>query len=276
MDAVKTLHAAEARNGIAGTTGQLKSGHYSLTCDWTCWLWSQGGSIFDRVGMFSGGDAEGLEGLAYMQELIRHMPPAATTWDWDEEGQSVAQGQAAMLISWGELFPSFDSKDSQVVGKMEAARPPAAKTLRPPADAGFGEIPNVGQQGGSAIALSKYSKNKDAAWIFMQWACSPDVMARVSTLGGGASPMRISSFEDPRVKAMAKVSPGTTRHFDAIKWTIDNAMGSAPDLPAWAEISNNVVPVELGKLLAGQYRSGKECMVAIKRQADELAKPFRT
>lgn len=204
------------------------------------------------------------------------MPPAATTWTWDGEGQSVAQGQAAMLISWCEFFPSFDGKGSQVVGKMEAARPPVAKKLRPPADAGFGEIPNVGHQGGSAIALSKFSKNKDAAWIFMQWACSPDVMARVSTLGGGASPVRISSFEDPRVKAIAKVGTGTTRHFDAIKWTIDNAMGSEPDMPAWAEISNNVVPIELGKLLAGQYRSGKECMDAIKRQADDMTKPFRT
>lgn len=276
MNAVKTINAAEQKNGVYGTTGQLKSGHYSLNCDWTAWLWSHGGSIFDKAGMFSGGDAAGLEGLAYMQELVKYMPPAATTWTWDGEGQSVAQGQAAMLISWGEFFPSFDGKDSKVVGMMEAARPPTPKKLRSPADAGFGEIPNIGHQGGSAIALSKYSKNKEAAWIFMQWVCSPDVMARVSTLGGGASPMRNSSFNDPRVKEMAKVGPGTTRHFDAIKWTIDNAMGSEPDMPAWAEISNNVVPVELGKLLAGQYKSGKECMDAIKKQADEMAKPFRT
>src|SRR4051794_33556631 len=151
MDAVKKIHAVESPNGIAGTTGQLKSGHYSLNCDWTCWLWSHGGSIFDKAGMFSGGDAQGLEGLAYMQELVRHMPPAATTWTWDGEGQSVAQGQAAMLISWCEFFPSFDGNGSQVVGKMEAARPPAAKKLRPPAEAGFGEVPNVGHQGGSAI-----------------------------------------------------------------------------------------------------------------------------
>jgi multiple sugar transport system substrate-binding protein len=276
MNAVKTINAAEQKNGVYGTTGQLKSGHYSLNCDWTAWLWSHGGSIFDKAGMFSGGDAAGLEGLAYMQELVKYMPPAATTWTWDGEGQSVAQGQAAMLISWGEFFPSFDGKDSKVVGMMEAARPPTPKKLRSPADAGFGEVPNIGHQGGSAIALSKYSKNKEAAWIFMQWVCSPDVMARVSTLGGGASPMRNSSFNDPRVKEMAKVGPGTTRHFDAIKWTIDNAMGSEPDMPAWAEISNNVVPVELGKLLAGQYKSGKECMDAIKKQADEMAKPFRT
>jgi multiple sugar transport system substrate-binding protein len=46
-------------------------------------------------------------------------------------------------------------------------------------------------------------------------------------------------------------------------------------MPAWAEISNNVIPVELGKLLAGQYQTPEECMEAIKSKADELAAPFR-
>src|SRR5690606_24263558 len=45
MNAARTIHEAESGNGIAGTTGQLKSGHYSLNCDWTAWLWSHGGSI---------------------------------------------------------------------------------------------------------------------------------------------------------------------------------------------------------------------------------------
>ncbi len=275
MEAVKAIHAAESQNGIYGTTGQLKSGHYSLNTDWTAWLWSHGGSIFDKDGFFSGGDPEGLEGLEYMLELVKYMPPAATTWTWDGEAQSVMQGIAGMLISWGEFFPGFDGPNSKVQGLMEAAIPPKEKKLRPPSAAGFGEIPHIGHQGGSALALSRYSKNPDAAWIFMQWVCSKDVMARVSTLGGGASPMRISAFEDPRVLAAAKVGPGTTRHFPAIRWTIDNAMGSEPDMPAWAEISNNVIPVELGKLLAGQYASGKECMEAIRKQADEMAAPFR-
>ena len=275
MAAVKTIDAAERGNGIFGTTGQLKSGHYSLNCDWTAWLWSQGGSIFDASQMFSGGDADGIAGLEYMLELVKHMPPAATTWTWDGEGQSVSQGTAGMLVSWGEFFPGFDGKDSKVVGLMEAAHPPKEAKLRTPEQAGFGEIPHIGHQGGSGLALSAYSKNQDAAWIYMQWICSPDVMARVSTLGGGASPMRISSFKDPRVLAAAKVGPGTTRHFPAIEWTINNAMGSEPDMPAWAEISNNVIPVELGKLLAGQYSSPQQCMDAIKGQADELAAPFR-
>ena len=88
--------------------------------------------------------------------------------------------------------------------------------------------------------------------------------------------MRLSAFKDPRVLAAAKVGPGTTRHFPAIEWTINNAMGSEPDMPAWAEISNNVIPVELGKLLAGQYaQPARSAWTAIKAKADELAAPFR-
>jgi multiple sugar transport system substrate-binding protein len=91
-------------------------------------------------------------------------------------------------------------------------------------------------------------------------------MARVSTLGGGASPMRLSSFEDPRVKEKAVVGPGTTRHFDVINWTINNAMGSEPDMPLWAELANNDIPVTLGKLLTGEAYDGN-----VQAAMDELA-----
>ena len=180
MAAEKAIDAAERGNGAFGTTGQLKSGHYSSSCDWTAWLWANGGSIFDKDMMFSGGDADGIAGLNYMLELVKHMPPAAKTWTWDGEGQSVGQGTAGMLISWGEFFPGFDGKDSKVTGLMEAAIPPKEKKLRTPAEAGFDEIPHIGHQGGSALALSVYSKIQDATWIFKQWVFSKDVMARVS------------------------------------------------------------------------------------------------
>ena len=95
----------------------------------------------------------------------------------------------------------------------------------------------------------------------MQWACSKEIMTRC-TLIGGFAPMRISSFDDPRVKAKAKVGPGTTRHLETVKWTIDNVMASEPDMPLWAGFSNNEIPVELGKLLTGQDYGGdaKKCM----------------
>lgn len=275
MANVKAIQAAEKGNGIYGTTGQLRSGHYSLECDWTAWLWGNGGSIFDKAGMFSGGDEAGMKGLEYLMEISKNCPPGATTWTWDGEGQSMAQGLAGQVITWGEYFPSFDGKDSKVVGLMEAAPPPKAIALRSPADAGFGEIPNVGHQGGSGLGLSKYSKNQEAAFIFMQWATSKDVVARGAVLGGGASPVRLSAFTDPRTKAAAKVGPGTTRHFPAVDYTINNMMGSEPDLPAWAELSNNVIPVELGKYLTGQTKTAKDCIAAMQPQVDEMAAPFR-
>ena len=74
--------------------------------------------------------------------------------------------------------------------------------------------------------------------------------------------------------AAAKVGPGTTRHFPATEWTINNAMGTEPKLPPWAEISNLVIPDELGKLLAGQ-QSPSQCMATIKERADKMAAPFR-
>lgn len=275
MNAVKALDEAERGNGIYGTTGQLKAGHYSLTCDWSAWLWANGGSVFDKNGLFSGGDQDGLGGLAYMLELAKHMPPAAKTWTWDGEAQSLAQGNAAMAISWGEFFPGFDGKDSRVVGLMEAARPPAESRLRSPDAAGFQEVPHIGHQGGSSICLSGYSRNPEAAWIFMQWVCSKDVAARSAVLGSGGAAVRNSTYKDPRVLAAAKVGPGTTRHFPATEWTINNAMGSNPKLPVWPELSNGIIPQELGKLLAGQHTTAQQCMATIGEQVDKATEPFR-
>ena len=86
---------------------------------------------------------------------------------------------------------------------------------------------------------------------------------------------RPSTFEDPRIKEAAKVSPGTTRHFPAIRETINNMMGSEPDMEAWPQISNDIIPVELGRLLAGQYDSPKKTMDTITEKVNEVTKPYR-
>ncbi len=88
--------------------------------------------------------------------------------------------------------------------------------------------------------------------------------------GRGFAPMRLSSFADERVKAKAKVGPGTTRHLETVKWTIDNVMASEPDMPLWAGYSTNELPTELGKLVTGQDYGGdaKKCMDAVAAMID--------
>lgn len=254
-----------------GATGQMKSGHYSLECDWTAWLWGHGGSIFGTDGKFTGNDEQGLAAMEYWDRLYKTMPPGVTGWTWDGQGQSVAQGVAATMMSWGEFFPYFDDPSAtKVSGLMEAVRCPKPKALRTVNETGFGEIPGVGHQGGSSLGVSRNSKNIDAAWIFMQWATCADTQALITTLGGGTGPTRNSVYDDPRVKANNRVGAGTTRHLDVVRDTIAMDMGSEPDLPQWAELANDTIPVRLGKYFAGEYGSAKEAMDDIAQATDKI------
>ena len=269
--AVKMITEMEKEAGIYGTGLQAKSGHYSLECDWSQAVWGHGGSIFNKDKKFSGNDAEGVAGLKWYQEMLKNSPANSVASTWDGQFQMGASGQMALCQSWAEFFPGWNADDSKVKGLFEMAPPlvgPA--TLRSRDAVGFGEIPNWGHQGGSSIGLSKYSKNIDAAWLFLQWACSKDIMTRC-TLAGGFAPMRTSSFADPRiVERKTRVGGGTTRHLDVVKNTIDNFMASEPDMPIWAGLSSNEIPTELGKLLTGQEYNGdaQACMDQIAKLVD--------
>jgi len=256
---------------VYGATGQMKSGHYSLECDWTAWLWGHGGSIFGPDNRFAGNDEAGLAAMEYWDRLHATMPPGVTSWTWDGQGQSVAQGVAASMMSWGEFFPYFDDPNAtKVSGLMEAARCPKPKALRTLAETGFGEIPGVGHQGGSSLAVSRNSKSPDAAWIFMQWATCYDTQVLITALGGGTGPTRESVYDDPRIIANNRVGAGTTRHLNVVRETIAKDMGSEPDLPQWAELSNDTIPVRLGKYFAGEYASAKEAMDDIAQATDKI------
>ncbi|MGQ0564677.1 MAG: ABC transporter substrate-binding protein [Gemmobacter sp.] len=269
--AVKLITEAEKANGMYGTGLQAKSGHYSLETDWTQAVWGHGGSIFNADGSFAGNDEQGIAGLKWYQELIANAPASSLESTWDGQWQMMHSGQVAMVQSWDEFFPGMDGDDSPVKGLWETTVPlQGPHTLRDRSAAGFGEIPQWGHQGGSSIALSRYSKNVDAAWLFLQWVCSKEMMVRL-TLGGGFAPMRTSAFTDPRVLAKAVVGPGTTRHLPVVRETIDNFMASEPDMPIWAGLSSNEIPTELGKLLTGQDYGGdaKACMDKIAGIVDQ-------
>jgi multiple sugar transport system substrate-binding protein len=232
---VRALDEAERGHGIRGTTGQLRAGHYSLTCDWTAWLWAHGGSVFDRDGFFSGGDADGRRGLAYMLDLVRHMPDEARTWTWTaSRARSPGRRRHGHLL--GRVLPGFDGGDSRVAGLLDAARPPVAAKLRPPEQAGFLEVPHIGHQGGSSICVSRYSRHQEAAWIFMQWVCSKDVSA-LGRAQRRAAAVRRSTIATRACFTAAKVGPGTTG--TSGHRTIENAMGTEPSCRP--EIANAII-----------------------------------
>jgi multiple sugar transport system substrate-binding protein len=254
---------------VYGTIEGWKAGHYSLLQKMTTWLWGHGGAFFNQDDTPAINDELAVTGMEFMMELGKNMPPGVTTWDWFGEAQNFARGRAGIYIGIGEFFPSYDDPStSSIVGLTEPAPSPAPLALRRPDECGFDEVPGMSHHGGSSLAISRYSKNIEAAWVFLQWATSSDVTTRASLLGGGASPIRFSNYSDPRIKAKAKVTQGTTRHFDVTLDAIMNHLGTEPHLPAWPTLSIDFA-VELGKMTTGQQgiKATLDTMAARARQA---------
>ncbi len=271
--AAQAITEAERSNGIFGAALQAKSGHYALECDWSQAVWGHGGSIFRSDRHFAGNDEPGVAGLKWYQELVKSAPPDATASTWDGQFKMMLSGQVALVHGWSEHFPGLDADDSKVRGLWEPVKPLTPTALRSPKDCGFDEKPNAAHQGGSIIALSKHSKNREAAWIFLQWSTSKTIMTRC-TLSGGFAPTRNSCFADPAITAKAKVMAGTTRHLDVVKWTINNAVATEPHFPPWIGYANNELPTEIGKLLTGRDYDGdaKKCMDAVATMIDAKTK----
>lgn len=267
-NAVKAIHEAKNRQGIYGTIGQWKSGHYALQCDASAWLWSHGGHHFNNDDKPDYVTEANVRGLEYMMELGTYMNPAVTGWDWEGQGRAFAQGTAGVVISWGEFFPGFDDPSrSKVAGLVEPADCPKEAALLSKAECGYEETPGISCQGGSCLALSKYSPHPDAAWIFMQWATSADVTARANTQGSN-TPIRHSNYTDPRVREKHEPGQGTTRHFAVTKRAIETRMGTSPHLAAWAMLSTDVNAVEYGKMTTKQL-SVRDTLKSIQEKTEK-------
>src|SRR5215211_2112813 len=187
----KAINEAMSAEGTYGTVGQMKSGHYALECDMTAYVWSHGGSVFTADGSCSLNDEQAVTGVDYMRELQTYMPAAVTTYDWGGQATAIQQGQGGQVMTWGEDFPGWDDPaNSKVSGLMQPAALPANAAQRTPEEAGFEEIPDLGHQGGSTYCLSKYSKQADPAWIFLQWATSSNTQTRGSKLRKRSVPAR--------------------------------------------------------------------------------------
>jgi multiple sugar transport system substrate-binding protein len=274
MDVVKAIHEAKSGQGIMGTVGQWKSGHYALQCDATAWMWSHGGAHFDADGKPMYTAEENIEGMRYMMELGKYMDPGVTGWDWGGQGDAFTQGKAGIFISWGEFFPGFDDPSrSKVVGLVEPADCPKEAKLRPREQCGYDETPGISHQGGSCLAISKYAPNPDAAWVFLQWATSADLTARANAQGANV-PIRASNYTDPRVLENNKVVPGTTRHFEVTRRAIETRMGTEPHLPQWAALANDVNAVEYGKMTTKQ-QSIEDTLKAIQEKTEKVMQAMR-
>jgi multiple sugar transport system substrate-binding protein len=110
-------------------------------------------------------------------------------YHWYETTTDFSQGRAAM--HWGPCnFNAIyeDPEKSKVVGKVGYSRIPEGPTGK--------SIPYIGTWG---LSIPYLSKNREAAWYFIQWATSQDIVKRLQLdhmiLGG-----RKSAWQDPQLE----------------------------------------------------------------------------
>ncbi|MBE3144521.1 MAG: sugar ABC transporter substrate-binding protein [Planctomycetes bacterium] len=107
----------------------------------------------------------------YCEILKKYGPPGYTNFNWMENRVNFTQGKSAMTID-ATVNGAFneDPTQSSVVGKVGYAPVPY--------------VPGVKQKGGQhslyvhSMYMNKYSKNKEATFMFMSWATSPDIQTR--------------------------------------------------------------------------------------------------
>ena len=159
----------------------------------------EGCKFFDAESMKATINGPGcVKALAGMVKDNTTMPPGIEAWGFVETLAAFNAGQTAMLQSWppvGRWSAGYGTDDiamqwvppSVVAGKVGYALPPGG---HPQLAAGF------------AMAVSSSSKNKDAAYLYIQWINSIDIShQRVQLPYALRDPFRKSHFSSPEYQS---------------------------------------------------------------------------
>ncbi|MFM9843565.1 MAG: ABC transporter substrate-binding protein [Dongiaceae bacterium] len=152
---------------------------------------NEGGKFFDDSMKAAINSDIGVKVFTEMREENKFMPPGVEQWGFVENLAAFLQGQTAMTISWppyGRWAAGYGTEQevlswvpkSTIAGKVGYAMPPGG---HPQLAAGF------------ALSVSSISKNKEAAYLFIQWLNSEDIsMQRVQLPYALRDPFRDSHF----------------------------------------------------------------------------------
>jgi multiple sugar transport system substrate-binding protein len=194
----------DPKAGIFGFVGRgLRNANMAL---WPSFFFNYGGEFLDSKGNLLTDSSEAIEATKYYQRLLtKDAPPGVAGFNWMESMAAFTQGRAAMWIDGvGWAPPLEDPNASRVVGKVGyAVLPKGPKGAYSPT---FGD----------GIGVVEGSKNKEAAYLYCQWAISKAMGARLLQIGGGV-PFRNSILNDESVRKGVKMPP---------EW-LDSVIGSA-------------------------------------------------
>ncbi|MCC7450734.1 MAG: sugar ABC transporter substrate-binding protein [Anaerolineae bacterium] len=154
-----------------GTVLQAKNLVYNVMI-WNDVLWSMGGGWFDKSGAFTFDTPEFKAAAKFYADILKAgaSPAASTSYEYGEANQAFMTGQAAFYMQWSAAFNEINGSGSQTAGKVGIAPIPGPKPST--------HVHSLG------VALSKYSKNKDAAVKWLTYLTTKPAMEAYAKAGG--------------------------------------------------------------------------------------------
>ncbi len=180
---------------------------------------NEGGKFFDGDTMRATINSDA--GVKVLTDYIaenKWMPPGVEQWGFVENLAAFLQGQTAMTISWppyGRWAAGYGTDQevlswvpkSTIAGKVGYSMPPGG---HPQLAAGF------------CLSVASGSKNKEAAYLFIQWLNSESVsLDRVKLPYALRDPFRTSHFTDP---GYAALWPDAKDYLAALQAGADNGL----------------------------------------------------
>lgn len=160
-------------------------------------LWSNGGDILDTNGRVILDNGKGLEALNFMLDLVRRhrvTPPGVTTLPTDDTRAAFQDGRFVFLRNWTYAMGLFQSEGSRVQGRVGIAPLPR------------GSAGSASTLGGWQLAVSNFSRNKEAAYRFVEFMTGPVAQKAMATQLSTV-PTWKATFEDALVKQRAPYYP---------------------------------------------------------------------
>jgi len=175
---------------MAGYVSRGKRG-LDVLWEWTGYLLSFGGRYFDENGKPAFNSPEGVAATELYAKLLNETGPEGTiNWSWMECSQNFAQLKSAMYMEAAGVGPVVDAKANPVFGKVGYATMPQ-----------YQDKPVIPNYWFWMLGMPTGGKNKDAAFLFIEWATSKALGLPLSS--GGSSPARTSVWSSPKILTWA-------------------------------------------------------------------------
>lgn len=248
---LKACHVMKDKEGIGGLTSRGQTGH-QVTAAWLMHLTPFGGEVFDKDWKAAFNQPAGVRAAEVLKEIVDTGPSGIPSYGFGEMQNAFLQGQAAFYLDSVSVFgPARNPDKSKVVDKIGYALHPKGTQ-------------HSAQSGGFGMAIPKNARNKDAAFLFMQWMTSKQADLKITLAGGNTN--RWSTLDQPEVARMYPIELPALRESLKIcnpDWR--------PLIPEWDHISQQIIGHALPDVITGR-KPAKAALDAIVKDAEDVVR----